>query len=86
MKKKIKNFFNNIPKNIDKMAKRVIKHYTKEEGLCPVMWREEIEFWTGILNDIEKYGNEAYGKNFNVSEYINMLNEYDFKSEYKNKP
>ena len=83
--RKIKNFFNNIPKNIDKMAKRVIKHYTKEEGLCPVMWREEIEFWTEILNDIEKYGNEAYGKDFKVSEYINMLNEYDFKSEYMKK-
>ena len=50
------------------------------------MWREEIEFWTEILNDIEKYGNEAYGKSFNVSEYINMLNEYDFKSEYMKKP
>jgi hypothetical protein len=83
--KKVNNFLKEINKNIDKMAKRVIKHYCIEEKLAPEMWLEEVEYWTGLLKDIQIISSDCYGKTIEVSKYMNMIGDYDFIASYSKK-
>ena len=83
--KKINSFLKDIHKNIDKMAKRVIKHYCLEEKLAPEMWLEEVNYWTGILKDIQIISTDCYGKTIEVSKYMNMISDYDFIAAYNKK-
>ncbi len=54
-----------LPKNVEKIAKRVNKHFCKEEALAPIMWKEEQKFLLGILNNLESLYTHCYGKQIN---------------------
>ena len=67
------------------MAKRVLKHFCKEEGLGPSIWNEEKVYFSGFLYDIEKAYKDVYNQQFDVKSYIQMLTNYNFKALYDNK-
>ena len=83
--KKVNAFVKDLNKEIDTMAKRVLKHFCKEEGLGPSIWNEEKVYFSGFLYDIEKAYKDVYNKQFDVKSYIQMLTNYNFKALYDNK-
>ena len=67
------------------MAKRVLKHFCKEEGLAPQIWDEEKVYFSSFLYEIEKIYHDVYSKEYDIKPYIQMLTNYNFKSLYNKK-
>lgn len=83
--KKINHFVKDLNKEIDTMAKRVLKHFCKEEGLAPQIWDEEKIYFSSFLYQIEKIYHDVYSKEYDIKPYIQMLTNYNFKSLYNKK-
>ena len=61
-------------KQVDTMAKRVVKHYCKEEGLGKTIWKEVVMYFVGVVEGVEKVYKEV-----GVKEYRDVIVEYNFK-------
>ena len=83
--KNVQTFLKGYLKNLETMASRVIKHYSKEENLAPHIWKDVVSFLTKKLKDIGKHCKECYEQNVDVSSYIKSTKEFDFMDMYKNK-
>ena len=66
-------------KQVDTMAKRVVKHYCKEEGLGETMWKEVVMYFVGVVEGVEKVDKEVYEKEVGVKESKDVIVEYNFK-------
>ena len=66
-------------KQVDTMAKRVVKHYCKEEGLGETMWKEVVMYFVGVVEGVEKVYKDVYEKEVGVKEYKEVIVEYNFK-------
>jgi hypothetical protein len=83
--KNVQTFLKGYQKNIDTMASRVVKHYSKEENLAPRIWKDVVGFLTKKLKDIGNHCKDCYEQNIDVSSYIRFTKEFNFMEIYKNK-
>ena len=83
--KNVQTFLKGYQKNIDTMASRVVKHYSKEENLGPRIWKDVVTFLTKKLKDIGNHCKDCYEQNIDVSSYIRFTKEFNFMDIYKNK-
>ena len=81
--KNLQSFLKNYCKNIETMASRVAKHFSKEENLAPQIWKETSIFLSNKLKEIAKYSTECYGQNINVNDYIRFNKEFNFNEMNK---
>jgi hypothetical protein len=58
-------FMKELPKTLEKIARRVNKHFSKDEPLTPIIWKEEQKYLVSILNNIESLYSQCYGKQVN---------------------
>src|SRR5690606_15221292 len=79
-------FLKELPKNIGNIAKRVNKHFSKEEPLSPLIWKEEQKYLVSILNNLESLYSNCYGKPINeglLKTAKDSIFAFDFNTVYK---
>lgn len=79
--KYVTTFLKELPKNVEKMAKRVNKHLCKELGLAPVLWID-IQFYINkILKHLESIYKECYQKESDkkyLTPALDSINNFNF--------
>ncbi len=58
--KKTQTFLKELPKNMDRFAERVHKHFCKEENLSPIVFSELQNFLFKIVTEIDKFYEDCY--------------------------
>ena len=84
--KQATNFLKELPKNVDRIAKRVNKHFCKEEGLTPIIWKDEVKFLITILSNLESFYSNCYGKQINEQLFKNAqdsINNFNIMTIFK---
>jgi hypothetical protein len=79
-------FLKELPKEIDRMAKRVNKHMCKEEGLAPRIWEDVTKYLTKILKNLQEVYISCYNKQIEVKFYnaaMSSIEYYNFMAIYK---
>ena len=80
------NFMKELPKEIDKMAKRVNKHMCKEEGLAPKIWEDITKFIINLLKNLQDIYLSCYNKQIEMkffSPAISSIENFNFSAIYK---
>jgi len=82
------SFLRELPKEIEKMAKRVNKHFCKEEALAPKIWQDICEYVLKIVKNLHEIYISCYKKQIDLKLYnaaISSVENYNFMAIFTTK-
>jgi hypothetical protein len=86
--KTMTTFLKELPKALPNVAKRVIKHFSREEPLSPIVWKEVQKYLISVLNGIESLYSQCYSKQMNealAKQGRDAVLSYDIMPAYNKK-
>jgi hypothetical protein len=81
-------FLKDIPKYVEKISKRVNKHFCKEEALAPYIWKDITSYLIKIITNLDNIYNNCYQKPVDrkiLDTALSSVKSFNFEHIFRNK-